>query len=95
MGTQWATRGRDPDDEEFGLRSAYRPRHAKSGRRQQSRRGYPGGSFASQGAAGPLTVTSCETYGYAPVSVRQVLRDRAATFVREHSRRFGDEEWSP
>jgi hypothetical protein len=97
MGTQWATRGGEPGDEAFGLRSGYRPRHAKSARRLAPRRDYVGGSAHSwpsaRGVAEPYTISGCANYGYGPVSVRRILRNRAATFVREHSRRYGDEQW--
>jgi hypothetical protein len=46
------------------------------------------------GIAEPYIMTGCETYGYTSVSIRQVLRDRAATFVRGYSRDYGDEHWS-
>ena len=98
MGTQWATRGGEPGDEAFGLRSGYRPRHAKSARRLPPRRDYLGESApawpSAPGVAEPYTISGCENYRHGPVSVRRILRNRAATFVREHSRRDGAERWS-
>jgi hypothetical protein len=94
MGTQWVVRGRDPDSEEFSLRSVYRPRHARSGR---PRRGHGDEGMQSwpsaPGLAERYTSTRCENYGYPQVSIGQMLRDRAVTFVRERSRRYGDEHW--
>jgi hypothetical protein len=94
MGTQWVGRGRDVDYDDLGSRPSYRPRHAKSARRQQPRSNYVDGEMSgwspAAGIAEPYIINSCETYGYTSVSIRQVLRDRAATFVRGYSR---DERW--
>jgi hypothetical protein len=91
MGTQWAIRGREQELDEFGLRAAYRPRHAKTRRQRQ-------GDAAGRVPALPwpeqLSAARCENYRHSQVSIRQLLRDRAATFVRAYSRRYGQEQWS-
>lgn len=98
MRTQWAGSSADPGWGELGLRPAYRPRHARSGRHHQPRHENADERMPSWGqaprTAEPFTITACESYGYSTVSVGQVLRDRAAAFVREHSRSYSDGQWS-
>lgn len=90
MGTQWVVRSKEADRDDFSSRPGYRPRHAKS-RRQQQRINYPGGYLPAptenQGPGGQF-----EPSGYPPASIRQALKDRAATFVKDRSRRYGDED---
>jgi hypothetical protein len=98
MRTQWVVGSGDSDWGELGIRSAYRPRHARSGRHHQPRHVDADERMPSwrqaTGIAEPFTITACESYGYSTVSIGQVLRGRAAAFVREHSRRYSDEQWS-
>jgi hypothetical protein len=92
MGTQWVIRGRDQELGEFELRGAYRPRHARTRRKRQDNAA--GRAHAMPGPAEPTSPVQYENYGYSEVSIRQLLRDRATTFVRAHSRRYGLEQWS-
>jgi hypothetical protein len=92
MGTQWVIRGREQELDEFGVRGAYRPRHART--RRQRHGDAAGRAPGAPSPAEQITVTRCENYGYSQVSIRQLLRDRAAIFVRARSRRYGQEQWS-
>ncbi len=97
MGMQWHTGSTRLDFDDIGLRTAYQPRHAASKRHQQSRaslqsRGIVAGEAGldaarTKGYAHHQAAASCPSYGFSPVSVRQLLLDRAANLVRLHSRR--------
>jgi hypothetical protein len=91
MGMQWQMGGRPLDFNDVGLRAAYQPRHAASKRHQQARVSVA--EETGPNAAGTQNYTyqraaaDCRSYGFAAVTVRQVLLDRAATLVRLHPRR--------
>lgn len=91
MGTQWV-RNEEADLNDFGPRPTYQPRHAKT-RRHHPRTRYPAGQLpalaAGQGIAERIRASVPGDDAWPPGSVRQVLRDRAAIFVRAHSRGNG------
>lgn len=96
MGTQWVIRSREANSEGIVTRQAYHPRHARPRRHQPVRSPFPADSPAE--ATGPIitpkfAVTGCPNEGFSAVSIRQVLRDRAATIVRAYSRKDGGEQW--
>jgi len=94
---QWHLGSTRLDFDDIGLRAAYQPRHAASKRHQQSRAsvqwrasvaGEAGLDAArAQSYAHHQAAASCQSYGFAPVSIRQLLRDRAATLIRVRYRR--------
>ena len=91
MGMQWQMGGRYLDFNDAGLRAAYQPRHAASKRHQQPRVGVGEetgpNAVRTQGYRYQPAAADCQSYGFAPVSMRQLLLDRAATLVRLHPRR--------
>jgi hypothetical protein len=91
MGMQWQMGNTRLDFNDVGLRAAYQPRHAVSKRHQQPRAGLTeeAGLDAARtpGYANHQAAASCQSYGFSPLSIRQVLLDRAATLVRLPSRR--------
>jgi hypothetical protein len=91
MGTQWVIRGREQELDEPGRRGAYQPRHART--RWQRQGDAAGRAPAVPGPAQQVSAIRCENYEHSKVSIRQLLRDRAATFVRAHSRRYSQEQW--
>jgi hypothetical protein len=90
MGTQWVVGSTEAGHDDFGSRSAYQPRHAKS-RRDQLPTGCRGDQMhtlaAGEGLAGQFGVPGYRGEDYAPMPIRRGLRSRAATFVRTRSRR--------
>ncbi len=91
MGMQWQVGSTHLDFNDVGLRPAYQPRHAVSKRHQQPRASLAeeAGVYAAgtQGYVHHQAAASCQSYGFAPVSIRQLLLDRAANLVRLHPRR--------
>jgi hypothetical protein len=91
MGMQWQMGSTHLDFNDVGLRAAYQPRHAVSKRHQQPRAGLAEeagpGAARTQGHVHHQAAASCQSYGFARVSIRQLLLDRAASLVRLHSRR--------
>jgi hypothetical protein len=89
MGMQWQVGSLDFND--VGLRTAYQPRHAISKRHQQPRASLAEeagvGAARTQGHVHHQAAATCQSYGFAPVSIRQLLLGRAANLVRLHSRR--------
>jgi hypothetical protein len=88
MGMQWQMGNTHLDFNDLGLRAAYRPRHAVSKRHQQLRASLAGmDATRTPGPANRQAAASCQSSGLSPVSIRQMLLDRAATLVRLPSRR--------
>ena len=91
MGMQWQVGSMHLDFDDVGLRGAYQPRHAVSKRHQQPRAGLAEeaglGAARTQGYMHHQTAASCQSYGFAPpVSIKQVLLDRAMNLVRPRRR---------
>ena len=91
MGMQWQVGSMHLDFNDVGLRGAYQPRHAVSKRHQQPRAGLAEevglGAAITQGYIHHQAAASCQSYGFAPpVSIKQVLLDRAVNLVRLHRR---------
>jgi hypothetical protein len=87
MGMQWQMGSSHLDFNDVGLRGAYQPRHAVSKRHQQPRAGLAEeaglGAARTQGYVHHQAAASCQSYGFAPpVSIRQLLVDRAVNIVR-------------
>jgi hypothetical protein len=93
MGMQWQVGSTQLDFNDVGLRPAYQPRHAVSKRHQQPRASLADeagfGAARMYGYAHYQAAASCQSYGFAPVSVRQLLLDRAASLVRLPRRHHG------
>lgn len=91
MGMQWQIGSNQLDFNDVGLRPAYQPRHAISKRHQQPRASLAEeaglGAARTHGYMHHQAAASCQSYGFAPVSFRQLLLDRAASIVRLRSRR--------
>ncbi len=91
MGMQWQMGNTHLDFNDVGPRAAYQPRHAVSKRHQQprARLAEEAGLDAARtpGYSNRQAAASCQSYGLSPVSIRQMLLDRAATLVRLPSRR--------
>jgi hypothetical protein len=95
MGTQWVARNREAGRNDFGSRSAYRPRHAKR-KGHNPRTPYPVDHLPSL-AAGQGPAAQFEASGAGtdpPASIGQVIGERAATLAGDRSRGYGDERWS-
>jgi hypothetical protein len=91
MGMQWQVGSMHLDFNDVGLRGAYQPRHAVSRRHQQPRAGLAEeaalGAARTQGYIHHQAAASCQSYGFAPpVSIKQLLLDRAINLVRLHRR---------
>jgi hypothetical protein len=91
MGMQWQVGSMHLDFNDVGLRGAYQPRHAVSRRHQQPRAGLAEeaglGAARTQGYMHHQAAASCQSYGFAPpVSIKQLLLDRAMNLVRLHRR---------
>lgn len=91
MGMQWQVGSMHLDFNDVGLRGAYQPRHAVSRRHQQPRAGLAEeaglGAARTQGYIHHQAAASCQSYGFAPpVSIKQLLLDRAMKLVRLHRR---------
>lgn len=91
MGMQWQVGSMHLDFNDIGLRGAYQPRHAVSKRHQQLRTGFADeadlGAARTQGYVHHQAAASCQSYGFAPpVSIRQLLLDRAVNLARLHRR---------
>jgi hypothetical protein len=99
MGMQWQVGSMHLDFDDVGLQAAYQPRHAISKRHQQPRASLAEeaglGAARTQGYVHHQAAASCQSYGFAPVSLRQMLFDRAANLVRLHSRRHVGRGWAP
>jgi hypothetical protein len=96
MGTQWVVRSKEAHRDELGFWGAYRPRHAKP-RRHQARAGYPGdqaSALVEGEPTGQLDAPGRGNDAHGPASISQVLRDQAASFVRDHTIGYSDERWS-
>jgi hypothetical protein len=97
MGTQWVARSKEAGRDDFGSRSAYRPRHAKR-KGHHPRTPYPVDHMpalaAGQGSAGQFEPPGPGADASAPASLGQTVRDRAGPFARDRSRRYGDGQWS-
>ena len=94
MGMQWQMGSTHLDFNDVGLRGAYQPRHAVSKRHQQPRAGLAEeaglGAARTQGYVHHQAAAGCQSYGFAPpVSIKQLLLDRAVNLVRLHRRPGG------
>jgi hypothetical protein len=93
MGMQWQVGSTHLDFDDVGMRPAYRPRHAISKRHQQPRASLAGeaglDAARAYGFSHHQAAASCQSYGFAPVSIRQLLLDRAANLVRLPRRHHG------
>jgi len=94
MGMQWQMGSTHLDFNDVGLRGAYQPRHAVSKRHQQPRADLAEeaglGAARTQGYVHHQAAASCQSYGFAPpVSIKQLLLDRAVNLVRLHRRPGG------
>jgi hypothetical protein len=96
---QWQIGSTHLDFNDVGLRPAYQPRHAISKRHQQPRASLAEevglGAARTQGYVHHQTAAGCQSYGFPPVSIRQLLLDRAANLVRLHSRRLDGRKQPP
>src|SRR5258708_8625066 len=97
MGMQWQMGSTPLDFNDFGLRAAYRPRHAASKRHQPSRAGGPPRASVAEEAGVDAARTQDDahhqaaavgqSFGFSPAPIRQMLLDRAPTRDRLHPRR--------
>lgn len=93
MGMQWQVGSMHLDFNDVGARGAYQPRHAVSRRHQQPRAGLAEeaglGAARTQGYIHHQAAASCQSYGFSPpVSIKQMLLDRAVNLVRLHRRQI-------
>src|SRR5258707_5466114 len=102
MGMQWQMGSTPLDFNDFGLRAAYRPRHAASKRHQPSRAGGPPRASVAEEAgvdaartqdyAHHQAAAGGQSYRFSPVPIRQMLLDPASNLVRLHPRRHDTSE---